>query len=58
MDVDHVAVEIVENVAVLWNRIILTAVERGSDVVTEFTVVSGITSRIVLKTSTIWQNII
>ena len=33
-----VAVELVDNTAILWNRITLTAVVRGNDVVTEFTV--------------------
>ena len=37
-DVHDVAVEIVEDIAILWNRITLTAVVRGSDAVTEFTV--------------------
>jgi hypothetical protein len=37
-DIHDVAVEIVDNVATLWNRITLTAVVRGSDAVTEFTV--------------------
>ena len=37
-DVHDVAVEIVDDTAVLWNRITLTAVVRGSEVVTEFTV--------------------
>ncbi|GAA4454543.1 hypothetical protein GCM10023189_21170 [Nibrella saemangeumensis] len=37
-DVHDVAVEIVDDVAVLWNRITLTAVVRGADAVTEFTV--------------------
>lgn len=37
-DVHDVAVEVVDNVAVLWNRITLSAVVRGADVVTEFTV--------------------
>ena len=37
-DVHDVAVEIVEDVAILWNRITLTADVRGSDVVTQFTV--------------------
>lgn len=37
-DVHDVAIEIVDNTAVLWNRITLTAVVRGNDVVTEFTV--------------------
>ena len=37
-DIKDVAVEIVGDVAVVWNRITLTAVVRGSEVVTEFTV--------------------
>ena len=37
-DVQDVAVEIVDDVAVLWNRIKLTAVVRGSDAVNQFTV--------------------
>lgn len=37
-DVHDVAVEWVDDTAVLWNRITLTAVVRGNDVVTEFTV--------------------
>lgn len=37
-DVHDVAVEIVDNVAVVWSRITLTAVVRGADAVTEFTV--------------------
>lgn len=37
-DVKDVAVEIVDNVAIAWNRITLTAEVRGNDVVTEFTV--------------------
>lgn len=37
-DVHDVAVEIVDDVAILWNRITLTAVVRGNDAVTEFTV--------------------
>ena len=37
-DIKDVAVEIAGDVAVLWNRITLTAVVRGSEVVTEFTV--------------------
>ncbi|HOY06394.1 MAG TPA: nuclear transport factor 2 family protein [Saprospiraceae bacterium] len=37
-EIKDVAVEIVDNTAILWNRITLTAVVRGSDVVTEFTV--------------------
>jgi hypothetical protein len=37
-DVHDVAVEIVDDVAIAWNRITLTAFVRGNDVVTEFTV--------------------
>ena len=37
-DVHDVAVEIVDDVATLWNRITLTADVRGTDAVTEFTV--------------------
>jgi hypothetical protein len=37
-DVHDVALEIVEDVAVVWNRITLTAVVRGSDAVNQFTV--------------------
>lgn len=37
-DVHDVAVEVSDDVAVLWNRITLTAVVRGNDAVTEFTV--------------------
>lgn len=37
-DVHDIAVEIVDDIAIAWNRITLTAVVRGSDVVTEFTV--------------------
>ena len=37
-DVHDVAVEIVDEVAILWNRITLTAVVRGADAVNEFTV--------------------
>jgi hypothetical protein len=37
-DVHDVAAEIVGDVALLWSRITLTAVVRGSDAVTEFTV--------------------
>ena len=37
-DVHDVAVEIVDDIAIVWNRITLTAVVRGSDAVTEFTV--------------------
>jgi hypothetical protein len=37
-DVKDVAVELFDKTAIVWNRITLTAVVRGSDVVTEFTV--------------------
>jgi len=37
-DVHDVAVEIVDDVATVWNRITLTADVRGTDAVTEFTV--------------------
>lgn len=37
-DVHDVAVEIVDDLAIVWNRITLTAVVRGSDAITEFTV--------------------
>lgn len=37
-DVHDVAVELVGNNAIVWNRITLTAVVRGADAVTEFTV--------------------
>ena len=37
-DVHDVAVEIIDDTAIIWSRITLTAVVRGSDVVTEFTV--------------------
>lgn len=37
-DVHDVAVEMVDDAAIVWNRITLTAFVRGSDVVTEFTV--------------------
>lgn len=37
-DVHDVGVEVVDDVAVLWSRITLTAVVRGNDAVTEFTV--------------------
>ena len=37
-DVHDVAVEIADNTAIIWSRITLTAVVRGSDAVTEFTV--------------------
>lgn len=37
-DVHDVAVEIFDDNAIVWNRITLTAVVRGSDAITEFTV--------------------
>jgi hypothetical protein len=37
-DVHDVAVEFIDNTAILWNRITLMAVVRGSEVTTEFTV--------------------
>ncbi|MDH4091424.1 MAG: nuclear transport factor 2 family protein [Cyclobacteriaceae bacterium] len=37
-DVKDVAVEIVDDTAIAWSRITLTALVRGNDVVTEFTV--------------------
>ena len=37
-DVKDVAVEFVDDVAIAWNRITLTAEVRGNDVTTEFTV--------------------
>jgi hypothetical protein len=37
-DVKDVAVELIDDTAMVWNRITLTAEVRGSDVVTEFTV--------------------
>lgn len=37
-DVHDVAVEMVDDMAIVWNRITLTAVVRGSDVTTQFTV--------------------
>ena len=37
-DVHDVAVEIVDDLAIVWSRITLTAVVRGTDAVTEFTV--------------------
>ncbi len=37
-DVHDVAVEIVGDMAIVWSRITLTAVVRGADAVTEFTV--------------------
>lgn len=37
-DVKDVAIELIDNTAIVWSRITLTAFVRGSDVVTEFTV--------------------
>jgi len=37
-DVHDVAIELVDDTAIVWSRITLTAFVRGSDVVTEFTV--------------------
>lgn len=37
-DVKDVAVELIDDTAILWSRITLTAFVRGNDVVTEFTV--------------------
>ena len=37
-DIHDVVVEIVDDIAILWNRITLTAVVRDNDAVTEFTV--------------------
>lgn len=37
-DVHDTAIEIVGKTAIVWNRITLTAVVRGSDAITEFTV--------------------
>jgi hypothetical protein len=37
-DVHDVAVEIIDDTAILWNRITLMALVRGSEVTTEFTV--------------------
>lgn len=37
-DVHDTAVELIDDTAIVWNRITLTAVVRGSDAVTEFTV--------------------
>ena len=37
-DIHDVAVEMADDVAIVWNRITLTAFVRGNDVVTEFTV--------------------
>lgn len=37
-DVHDVALEIVDNTAIVWNRITLTAVVRGADAVNQFTV--------------------
>jgi hypothetical protein len=37
-DVKDVAIELIDDTAIVWSRITLTAVVRGSDAVTEFTV--------------------
>jgi hypothetical protein len=37
-DVHDVAVEMVDDVAILWNRVTLTAVVRGDDAINQFTV--------------------
>ena len=37
-DVHDVAVEMFDDAAIVWNRITLTALVRGTDVITEFTV--------------------
>jgi Domain of unknown function (DUF4440) len=37
-DIKDVAIELIDDTAIVWNRITLTAEVRGSDVVTEFTV--------------------
>lgn len=37
-EVHDVAVEMVDDTAILWNRLTLTAVVRGNDAITEFTV--------------------
>jgi hypothetical protein len=37
-DVKDVAIELIDDTAILWNRITLTAEVRGNDAVTEFTV--------------------
>lgn len=37
-DVKDVAIELIDDTAIVWNRITLTAFVRGNDVVTEFTV--------------------
>jgi hypothetical protein len=37
-DIHDVAVEVIDNTAILWSRITLSSFVRGSDVVTEFTV--------------------
>ena len=49
-DVHDVAVEVAGNTAVVWSRITLTAVVRGSDAVTEFTVTETYT-----KTAKDWK---
>jgi hypothetical protein len=37
-DVKDVAVKVIDDVAIIWSRLTLTALVRGTDVVTEFTV--------------------
>lgn len=37
-DVKDVAVELIDNTAIVWNRITLTAMVRGNEAITEFTV--------------------
>ena len=37
-EVKDLAIELIDDTAIVWNRITLTAEVRGSDVVTEFTV--------------------
>ena len=49
-DVHDVAVEIVNDVSIVWSRITLTAVVRGSDAVTEFTV-----TEVYKKSGTDWK---
>lgn len=49
-DVHDTAIEIVDNTAVVWNRITLTAEVRGSDVITEFTV-----TEVYQKEDSVWK---
>ena len=37
-DVHDIAVKVIDDIAILWNRITLTAIVRGSEALTEFTV--------------------